>query len=109
MKKIPNVFVIVFTLIVISAALTWVLPGGEYDRMEKEVKGVSRTVIVEDTFRKTESDPQGLEIFTAPIKGFLKLSEIIAFIFIVGGAFYMLNETGSITAGIGKLVNALTG
>ncbi|MDZ7859107.1 MAG: YfcC family protein [Candidatus Krumholzibacteriota bacterium] len=109
MKKIPNVFVIVFTLIVISAALTWVLPGGEYDRMEKEVKGVKRTVIVEDTFRKTESDPQGLEIFTAPIKGFLKLSEIIAFIFIVGGAFYMLNETGSITAGIGKLVNALKG
>lgn len=109
MKKIPNVFVIVFSLIVISAILTWILPGGEYDRDQKEVKGVERTVIVEGTFRKTESNPQGLEIFTAPIKGFLKLGEIIAFIFIVGGAFYMLNETGSITAGIGKLVNVLEG
>ena len=47
MKKIPNVFVIVFALIVISAILTWILPGGEYDREVKEVKGVERTVIVE--------------------------------------------------------------
>jgi len=109
MKKIPNVFVIVFALIIISAILTWILPGGEYEREQKEVKGVERTVIVEGTFRKTESDPQGFEIFTAPIKGFLKLGEIIAFIFIVGGAFYMLNETGSITAGIGKLVGVLEG
>ncbi len=109
MKKIPNVFVIVFMLIVVSAVLTWVLPGGSYQRKQVVTRGVERTVVVEDTFDKKESNPQILEIFTAPVKGFLKLGEIIAFIFIVGGAFYMLNETGSITAGIGKLVEMLEG
>lgn len=109
MKKIPNVFVIVFILIIVSAVLTWVLPGGSYQRKQVMTRGVERTVVVEGTFEKTESNPQVFEIFTAPVMGFLKLGEIIAFIFIVGGAFYMLNETGSINAGIGKLVEILEG
>ncbi len=109
MGKIPNVFVIVFFLIIISAALTWVLPGGSYQRKQVVINNAARTIVVEGTFEKKESNPQILEIFTAPLKGFIKLAEIIGFIFLVGGAFYMLNETGAINAGIGKLVKILEG
>jgi uncharacterized ion transporter superfamily protein YfcC len=109
MKKIPNVFVIVFFLILFSAALTWFLPGGSYERKQVEINNTQRTVVVEGTYEKKESNPQILEIFTAPLKGFIKLAEIIGFIFIVGGAFYMINETGTINAGIGKLVKILKG
>jgi uncharacterized ion transporter superfamily protein YfcC len=56
-----------------------------------------------------ESKPQVLQVFTAPIQGFKKLAEIIAFIFIVGGAFFMLNETGAIVAGTHRLVKVLRG
>jgi uncharacterized ion transporter superfamily protein YfcC len=108
-KKIPNVFVVVFSLIVLAAILTWILPGGSYDRVDKKVGDTTRTVLVENTFKKGESHPQTFAIFTAPIKGFLKLGDIIAFIFIVGGAFYMLNETGAIAAGIQRLVKILKG
>jgi len=109
MGKIPNVFVIVFFLIIIAAVLTWVLPGGSYEREQIEINNTQRTIVVEGTYEKKEANPQILEIFTAPLKGFIKLAEIIGFIFIVGGAFYMLNETGAINAGIGKLVKILKG
>jgi len=38
-KKIPNVFVIVFALILLAAVLTWLLPGGSYQRKEEMVGG----------------------------------------------------------------------
>lgn len=108
-KKIPNVFVIVFGLILAAAVATWFVPGGRYVREKKKVGGSVRTVVKEGTYHHVESKPQILEVFTAPISGFLKLAEIIAFIFIVGGAFFMLNETGAIIAGTHKLVKLLKG
>ena len=109
MKKIPNVFVIVFALILLAAVLTWLLPGGSYQRKEEMVGGSKRTVLVEGTYKEAQARPQIFQVFTAPIKGFLKLADIIAFIFIVGGAFFMLNETGAIAAGIYRLVKVLKG
>jgi uncharacterized ion transporter superfamily protein YfcC len=109
LKKIPNVFSIVFTLILLAAIATWFVPGGSYQRKQKTVGDTTKTVVVAGTYQEAQATPQILEVFTAPIKGFLRLAEIIAFIFIVGGAFFMLNETGSIAAGINKLVKILKG
>jgi len=109
LKKVPDVFVIVFCLIVVAAALTWILPGGSFERREEAVHGKVREVVVQGSFQYEESRPQLFEIFTAPILGFLKLGEIIVFIFMVGGAFFILNETGAISAGTIWLANALKG
>lgn len=109
MKRFPDVFFIVFALILLAAVATWLLPGGEYQRKKETVGESQRTVLVEDSYHQVESQPQVLEVFTAPIAGFLRLAEIIAFIFIVGGSFYMINETGSIAAGIVQLVKVLRG
>lgn len=108
-RSIPNVFVIVFCLILIAAVATWFVPGGAYDRREVQVGTSLRTVLVDGSFEHTDSKPQALEVLVAPIKGFLKLAEIIAFIFIVGGAFFMVNESGAIGAGIHQLVRVLKG
>jgi len=111
LKKVPDVFVIVFALIVLAAVLTWILPGGSYERAEVEVGGTLREVVLPGTFETEPADPQVLEIFTAPINGFLRsgITDIVVFIFLVGGSFYILNATGAITAGIGRLVKALAG
>jgi len=108
-KKIPDVFVIVFSLVILAAVATWVLPGGRYERKREEVGGSVREVAVPGSFHVQPSRPQTLEVFTAPIKGFLRLGDIIAFIFLVGGSFYILNETGAIAAGIRQLVAKLEG
>jgi uncharacterized ion transporter superfamily protein YfcC len=111
LKKVPDVFVIVFALIVFAAVLTWILPGGSYERTEVEVGGTTREVVEPGTFHTEPANPQVLEIFTAPINGFLRsgITDIVVFIFLVGGSFYILNATGAITAGIGRLVKALAG
>jgi len=109
LKKIPNVFTIVFALIIVAAIATWIVPGGEYKREKQKVGDFTKEVLIDGSFAYVDSKPQTLEIFTAPAKGFLRLAEIIAFIFIVGGAFFMFNETNAITAGIHKLVGMLKG
>jgi len=107
MRKAPNVFVIVFSLMLVVAAATWVLPGGRYQRQVIATEGGEREVVVPGSFTYQEADPQWWQVFTAPIRGFGRLSQIIVFIFIVGGAFAVLNETGAVAAGIAALVRAL--
>ena len=108
-KKVPNVFVIVFILILVAAAATWVVPGGSFDRQSEDVGGVMREVLVDGSFAYGDAVPQSFQVFTAPMHGFLRLAEIVAFIFLVGGAFSVLNETGAIAAGTGQLVRKLKG
>jgi len=108
-KKVPDVFLIVFALIIVAAVLTWVLPGGRYERREEEVGGSTREVLVDGSFTYQDNEPQHLQVFTAPLRGFIKLGEIIVFILIVGGAFFVLNESGAIAAGTHKLVEKLKG
>lgn len=108
-KKIPDVFVIVFTLVLLAAVATWILPGGRYERRQEKVGESVREVAVPGSFAVQDARPQTIEVFTAPIKGFLRLADIIAFIFMVGGSFFILNETGAIAAGIRQLVTKLKG
>jgi len=75
--KVPNTYILIFSLLVIIAALTWVVPGGEYERAE--VNG--REVVVPNSFKYIPSSPQGIDaLFTSPIKGFVEAATIIAFI-----------------------------
>ena len=51
----------------------------------------------------TSSQPQGIgKLLMAPIKGFIEAAHIIAFLFVIGGTF-MVIETGAITASVQKL------
>lgn len=107
MRKPPHVYVIVFSLALVTAAATFLLPGGEYQRVRVTVDGGQREVVDPASFRHVPAVPQSWQVFTAPIVGFGKLWQIIVFIFIVGGAFAILNETQSLTAAIAVLVRKL--
>ena len=106
-RKSPDVFVIAFTLILLAAAATWILPGGSYTRQKETVGGSVREVVVPGTFHVEPSKPQVAAILLAPMRGFLRMGAIIGLIFIVGGAFNILNDTGAIAAGIHQLVRLL--
>ena len=91
LKKVPNTYVIVFFIIVISAFFTWIVPGGEYERHTELVNGVERTVITPDSFHYTENAPQTWQIFSALFDGFVDKADIIVFILLIGGAFWIMN------------------
>lgn len=98
--SIPHNLVIVFSIIIIAAVLTWIIPGGKYDRHLVTVNGVERSVITNNSFHYVESQPQTWQIFSAFYKGFINMSHIIVFILMIGGAFWIMNETKAIDVGI---------
>lgn len=97
---IPHNLVIVFSIIIVAAILTWIIPGGKFDRKMVEVNGVERSVIVNGSFHYVESQPQTWQIFSAFYKGFINMSHIIVFILMIGGAFWIMNDTKAIDVGI---------
>lgn len=100
MKRIPHTFTIVFALIVLSAVLTWVVPAGEFVRQSIEVNGATREVVVNDSFHYVESSPQTWQVFSALYNGFVDKADIIIFILMVGGAFWILNNSHAIDVGV---------
>ena len=101
--RVPNTYLLIFSLLVVIAGLTWVIPGGQYERAI--VNG--REVVVQNSFKYVESNPQGFfALFIAPLKGFVEAALIIGFILIVGGAFNVLAKTDAINSLINKLARA---
>jgi len=98
--SVPHNLVIVFSIIIISAVLTWIIPGGRYDRQTIEVNGVERSVIVNGSFQYIDNQPQTWQIFSAFYKGFINMSHIIVFVLMIGGAFWIMNDTKAIDIGI---------
>ncbi|MFA8301136.1 MAG: YfcC family protein [Hyphomicrobiales bacterium] len=102
-KKIPHTYVIIFYIIVFAAIMTWVIPGGKYVD-DTVVKNGTETV--EKVFKYTDNAPQTWEIFAALFKGFAKQSEIIVFILMIGGAFWIMNHSKAIDVGIFSFLKA---
>ncbi|MCR4417603.1 MAG: YfcC family protein [Ignavibacteria bacterium] len=99
--RVPNTYLLIFSLLVLIAILTWIIPGGKYER--SIVNG--REVVIPGSFKYVESNPQDLfDLFIAPLKGFKEAALIIGFILFVGGAFNVLTNTGAIDAFIKKLL-----
>ncbi|MBW8327571.1 MAG: AbgT family transporter [Prolixibacteraceae bacterium] len=99
-KRVPHTFVIVFSIILFSAVLTWFVPGGSFERETVTVNGVNREIIKADSFHFTEQQPQTWQIFSAFFDGFCNTSEIIVFILMIGGAFWIMNDSKAIDVGI---------
>ncbi len=93
-QRVPNTYVILFCLILLAAFATWIVPGGSY------VKGTDGSL----AFERVEAVPQTWQVFSALYEGFKLQAGIIAFILIVGGAFWVLNATGAISFGIRRCI-----
>jgi uncharacterized ion transporter superfamily protein YfcC len=98
--KLPHTLILIYIMVVLTVVATWLIPGGEYQRVEKD----GRTVPVAGSYHRVESAPQGLDgLFVSPAKGFVAAAMIIAIVFICGGAFNIIQKTGAITAVIHNL------
>ena len=100
LKKIPHTYVIVFSIVILSAILTWVVPGGVFDRQTVNVNGIDRNVVIPGSFHYTERNPQTWQVFSALFDGFVDKADIIVFILIIGGAFWIMNESKAIDVAI---------
>jgi uncharacterized ion transporter superfamily protein YfcC len=98
--RLPHTLLLIYIMVVLTVVATWIIPGGEYKRVEKD----GRTMPVAGSYQRTESRPQGLEgLFVSPAKGFVDAAAIIAIVFICGGAFSVIQKTGAISTVIHNL------
>lgn len=105
--KVPHTLVIISLIILFVSIATYIVPGGAY---EKVVNEAGKTVVVDGSFKYVENQPQGLfQVLQAPVQGIIDGAEIIAFLFIVGGAFNLISKTKAIDFGIVNIVNVFKG
>jgi len=101
--KLPDTLVLIFIFMLLMALLTWIMPGGEYGR--HSIAG--RNVIIPESYHGIPHIPQGLlAILIAPIRGFVQAANIIAFVLMVGGSFFVVQKTGAVDALIFKIADA---
>ena len=105
MKKIPHTFTIVFALIVLAAICTWLVPAGEFVRENVSIQNAdgsisTREVVQTGSFNFVESQPQTWQVFSSLFNGFVDKADIIIFILMVGGAFWILNNSHAIDVGV---------
>jgi uncharacterized ion transporter superfamily protein YfcC len=101
--RVPNTFVLIFSITILIAILTWIIPAGECQRIEKD----GRSIIIPDSFKKIDSNPQGLgDLLKAPVEGFIEAANIIMFILFIGGVFGIFQATGTIDQFLKKIILA---
>jgi len=106
--RIPNTYTLIFSIVIIMAALTWIIPSGEFERIEDEK--TNKTLVVPGSYHEVEKNPQGIKaIFASPIRGLIDAAEVVGFVLLVGGAFGIVQRTGAIHAGLIKVTKLLSG
>ena len=108
---VPHVYILLLLMILIFSLLSYIVPAGTYDMMtivDNPETGHEREVVNPDSFSYVESTPVTLlQFLTAVPRGLQETAQIIFFIFIVGGAMAVVNETKAIEAGMGRLIKNL--
>jgi uncharacterized ion transporter superfamily protein YfcC len=102
--KVPHTLVLLFMLMMVALALTWVLPSGQF---ETEFTEEGREVVVPGTFTEYEEKEMlsPLSLFTVVPRAFADAQGIIFFVLIIGGALAVVRETGAIDAYLGVLID----
>ena len=104
--RVPHTFVLLFALVGLAAVATHFLPAGEYQRTE--VGG--RQLVDPESYRPIAAQPAGLgDVFLAWPRGLAATASIVFYIFIIGGAFGVLQATGALDALIAGIVAAARG
>ncbi len=105
-RKLPNTFVLLFAILAVIAAATWLIPGGKYETHLVD----GRQLVDPASFHAVPSNPQGpVALLMAPLKGFVDAALIIGFVLLLGGAFSVLQRTQAVDALIKAIAKAHTG
>lgn len=95
--QMPDTYLILFILIVCSAIATYIIPSGEFERIEEE--GITK--VIPGTYSGVESSPANLmDFFLSFQNGMVEAASLIFLVLFTGGAFAVIEASGAINAGI---------
>ncbi|MDN3018900.1 C4-dicarboxylate ABC transporter permease [Paenibacillus sp. BSR1-1] len=100
-----NVFALLLGILLIATILTYLVPAGEYTRVEVD----GRTVIDPGTFKWKDATPVGpFEMIKAVHTGMVEAANIVFFVLIIGGFFGVLSATGTVDVLITTMARKLS-
>jgi len=106
--RLPHPIILLLGAIGIAAALTWVLPAGEYERRDDPSTG--RRVAVAGTYHRVEAAPVGpFRAVMAVPRGFAAGIDVIMTILIVGAAWVVVDKLGTLRLLVGAFVRRFSG
>lgn len=96
--------VLIFGVLVAAAASTHLLPSGTFDR--EEIDGQTR--VIPGSYHAVDGDPASLfDIFLSVPKGLMEASQYLFIVFIAGGLFKVLADTGALENLVGTTVKTV--
>jgi uncharacterized ion transporter superfamily protein YfcC len=108
MRRFPDALTFLFVCLIAAAALTHILPAGEYDRRDDPV--TARKVVVPGTYHRVQATPVGpFDTIVAIPRGMSDASAIMAFILLVGAGLTVVDKTGVLRDGADWLIDRLRG
>ncbi len=108
MKKFPSAFVIIIGVIMTAWVLTYLIPQGAYQRTVNSETGITK--VVNDSYTQINTEHLSIfDLFLAIPKGIAGRAELIVLILLLGGCFFIIEKTGALAEGLGKLVELLKG
>lgn len=100
-SKMPHTFVLLFLIIIICGLLSYVIPSGQFERVETD----GRVVVVPGSFQYSDMKPIGIfDYFRALPYGMVEAASIMVICFMLGGSMEIINKTDSINIGISKSI-----
>ncbi len=107
-SRVPEPLVLLSGCILLAAAASWVLPAGEFERREDEATG--RMVVVAGSYRAVEQSPVGpFDAVVALPLGMADAADVIFLVFLIGGAFTVVDTSGTLGRATAGLARALRG
>jgi uncharacterized ion transporter superfamily protein YfcC len=104
--RFPHPLVLLVLFALVAAAASYVLPAGEYERRDDADTG--RKVVVGGTYHRVAAQPvSAFDAVVAIPKGAADAASVIFFVFLVGGAFAVVEQTGALTRAVNWLVHRL--
>ena len=101
--KFPHPLALLCGCVLLAAVASHVLPAGEYDRRDDPATG--RRVVVAGTYHAVAARPVGaFQTLVAIPRGMADAAAVIFFVFLIGGAFTVVDETGALRQGVDSLV-----
>ena len=119
----PSAFAGLFVVIALMAALTWIIPSGQY-QTQVDPKDAEKTVRVSGTYEQipkvetitedgestTTDVRQGVwNVIMAPIEGMAEKLDVVVFVMILGGFLGIVMKTGALDSMLGSLLKKMKG
>jgi len=106
--KFPNALVIMLGFVIFSSLLTYIIPHGEYDRVQDADHDYQ--TVVPGSYKVVPGAPVGVfRTLMAIPEGIIGRADLLVLILLVGGSFYVIDKTGAFKETVVFLTTRLKG